>query len=262
MTSIIDQLQNFPFGQELIDAGLTKTTNPTVFFKLVPKIGSSSLTYLLLELMYPRITEIAPEKFNPHQHSSKHYWLHNCHGPLLSSPITEDTLQHSTIFTFCRNPYTRLLSYYTNKFNTFLDDGELEYIKMLRRESVFLAANSARYSYETTFDPIRGISFDTFARYVCHSHTHSDIHWRPQIFYTAANIIPYTKIIRAENLTEELNLILKEYCQVEVPSPPKLNTSEPYQLSEFYTEELAEIVYEFYREDFSFFGYHKDSWRQ
>jgi hypothetical protein len=43
-------------------------------------------------------------------------------------------------------------------------------------------------------------------------------------------------------------------------NPDRINLIRPWK--EYYDEELANLVYEFFKEDFKYFGYSKDSWKQ
>lgn len=258
--SITERVRQLPYGQEVLDTKFCKTNTFGVYFKKVPKIGSSTISKVLMELLYPGITQIEYEKFNPHEKTSPHYWLHVSSPPLLEVDLGDELLSKAALFTFCRNPYARLLSYYKNKFNGFLDEGEFEYIKHLRRSVVYHAANEGWFTPERVFDEVHGISFEAFVRFVCRPEAPSDFHWRPQVWVTAAEVIPYRKIIRAENLNEELREVFRQYCHVDLELKERLNSSKDTNRLLFYTEELAEMVYEFYRKDFDFFSYEKDSW--
>ena len=257
---ISERIKNLPYGQEILDRGFLKTNVFGVYFKALPKVGSSTLTQILLELLYPGITKIDHKVFNRYQNSSIDDWLHISSPDLLQVQLGDELLSNAHLFTFCRNPYARLLSYYRNKFNGFLADDEWEFIKHLRRQIVYHAARERGVALESVLDDKYGVTFDAFVRYICAESTPSDIHWRPQIWVTGAPVIPYKKIIRAETLNLELTEVFRDFCYIEIPLINKLKASSPIDLSVFYNEKLAELVYTFYKKDFEFFDYDEDSW--
>ncbi|HFD80748.1 MAG TPA: hypothetical protein ENK05_10220 [Gammaproteobacteria bacterium] len=154
-------------------------------------------------------------------------------------------------FTFVRNPYSRLVSAWKNKLY-FVEPGLENTYNEIRK--IFAAELEGRY-----------IGFDLFARYVAE---YQDLgrcnpHYRLQKRLIFADAIPYDYIGRVENFGEGIMEFHRRTGTAAEADPGgnSRNRSDPADWRSHYTEQLAELVYQAYAEDFEYFGYDKDSWR-
>jgi GR25 family glycosyltransferase involved in LPS biosynthesis len=93
-----------------------------------------------------------------------------------------------------------------------------------------------------------------------------DSHWQSQISLLLPELIQYSHVVRNENLVPEFQLVLDSLGYTESTAQSllksfKSNEAPPLNWEDLYTEELANLVYDFYREDFIYYRYNKDSWQ-
>ena len=172
----------------------------------------------------------------------------------LNGSALQQILEDHEITRFCvvRNPYARLVSAWAHKIR----QREPGYASVWDRVA-------AHFSTDRNDRP----SFELFATWITETNTPRDAnpHWQPMIYQLLPDLINYTHILKVESLTEGFDKVLScigfEGSAEELLKKYRTNDSLPIEWREFYTEQLASRVFEFYREDFEYFGYHADSWR-
>ncbi|MEO1437295.1 MAG: sulfotransferase family protein, partial [Bacteroidota bacterium] len=147
-------------------------------------------------------------------------------------------------FKFClvRNPYTRLLSAYLDKIAQ----------QKPQIHSIKIGLGRAE-------DDPRAVSFSEFIDTVIQQAVpEMDHHWRRQYEHTYQATIDYDFIGRFEQFEQDFLHILdrlqidkRQYYQPE----QRHATNASALLQEYYTEALAEKVYQKYQIDFEYFGY-------
>jgi hypothetical protein len=137
---------------------------------------------------------------------------------------------------FVRNPYTRLLSCYTNKI-------------VPRGEALKHLLGGAA-----------PVDFPAFARTVVAQRDRDmDTHWRPQTVNLFHGQIDYAFLGRFENFAADFARVF-DVLQIPVANRPAsrhLNSSSRAgrSLAEFYSPEIQDLVYQRYRADFEAYGY-------
>ncbi|MDF0551649.1 sulfotransferase family 2 domain-containing protein [Kamptonema sp. UHCC 0994] len=107
------------------------------------------------------------------------------------------------------------------------------------------------------------VSFEEFIKFICNQNVENlDEHWQPQTFYMGYEFANYDFVGRVENFDQDIQYV---FNQVKAPEflyrhiKGKMNvTQKPETI--FWTDELAEMVYEKYQSDFETFGYEKESY--
>lgn len=210
-----------------------------------PKTGCSSLKSALVELEL-RGTPLARDEYD--------WTLY--HGPP-GSPLKRITQMPGTtplrwlrdenyrFVTFVRNPYARLLSCYRDK------------ILVVRRQKLKIL-QLLGYSGEDMQQPV---SFAEFARAVAGQRDYEmDAHWRTQSAQLWWGIINYDFVGRFETYNEDFDALF-EHLNIpkqERPALRHLHKSKEGRREgcrDYYTEEIQNLVYARYREDFENFGY-------
>jgi len=137
------------------------------------------------------------------------------------------------IYTFVRNPYDRLVS------------------------SFFFLKNGGRNNMDKQ-DKKKYINNYSFSEFVIHklktAAAHQK-HFRPQTYWIPKGASFIGKFESMENDLEEL----KKYVPIK-GKLPHLNKSNHKDFKEYYNEEISEIVYEVYKNDFIKFDYDKKSY--
>lgn len=164
--------------------------------------------------------------------------------PIWPSPSLSRRIQQEfTFLSFVRNPYSRLLSCYLDKFA-----GDAPTAPGILRD---LPGHRPPESFATF---VHQITEQTdFAM---------NPHWRPQVGNLLFGTIPYTFIGRFEAYAEDYVRAFATIGVVgdDVPALRHLNKSRKHGvgLGEYYDNELHELVYRRYRADFEAFGYAYD----
>ena len=153
-------------------------------------------------------------------------------------------------FTFVRNPYSRLVSAWTNKLY-FVEPG-LENLYQAIKTS-FPNCVNGRY-----------ISFEGFVRYIDkfeNLHT-CNPHYRLQSALVMANAIRYDMIAKVEDFRDGIKRLEEEtgIRNLGKSGPSTANESYGEDWRNHYTPELADIVFRLYKKDFVKFGYNMSSW--
>jgi hypothetical protein len=202
-----------------------------------PKTGCSTLKSMLVELE-TRGSGLSVDYMD---------WriFHSDKSPLkaynpFSLARTLTTLKKSGyfFFTFVRNPYTRLLSCYINKFK----DPNYEFTERFYKNFGFLPQ-----------------SFDEFISFISKQSIYDmNPHWRPQYAHIHVESINYDFIGRFENyskayvsLFESLNIPSDQ-----IPEFRHLNKSAKSEsLHAIYNESNVKLVRDIYKKDFEYFNY-------
>ncbi len=108
------------------------------------------------------------------------------------------------------------------------------------------------------------ISFEEFINFICDQNPKSmDIHWQPQTLQLSWGFVKYDFIGHIENFEQDIHYILDHIDAPKYISHlvrEKQNSSQKQGKEIFWTDELAEKVYEKYKADFQAFGYNKMSY--
>ncbi|NNC79543.1 MAG: sulfotransferase family 2 domain-containing protein [Acidimicrobiales bacterium] len=147
------------------------------------------------------------------------------------------------IFTFIRNPYTRLLS----NFHGIVVDGAPQ--KALVLEGLG----------RPTADLSVPVSFEEFiSLVVSQSDEETDPHWRSQTAQILPGVIPYTFVGRFESLADDYEALLDHVDAGIRPTLPRFNRSRPGDgpaADAHFTPELIKAVNTRYEADFHNLGY-------
>jgi len=152
-------------------------------------------------------------------------------------------------FTFVRNPYHRLLSCYRDKI--------LNYQAYQMQKPRLLRAMG-----RSEKDLAMSITFEQFIRAIVpQSDYRMDPHWRPQTSNTLYEVLDIAFVGRFERYSEDFAAVF-EWIGVEpdrIPRYRHLNRSGAATgCTEFYTQELQDLVYQRYEKDFINFSYGYD----
>jgi hypothetical protein len=162
-------------------------------------------------------------------------------------------------FSIVRNPYARIVSAYRNKI-------------LLENPSYFSICQSIRNFNGKNKDEL--ISFSDFVYWLTSTESlspqdikyRSNPHWRSMSEHILVSFIRYDHVVKLEELP---NSILPVAEALELSSDEaiafftsrKRNQSVSFGENVSYTSETSALVYSKYREDFEYFDYPMDSWR-
>lgn len=150
-------------------------------------------------------------------------------------------VKYNKYFKFCfvRNPYTRVVSCYINKFK---DKNPMSKIFIHCTKGFRL-----------------NMSFEEFVRVISEvPDEKADGHFRSQHTFVMKNdklLVDY--IGKFENLKKDINFIKKKLGLPKKFKLPNLNRSDNYDYRDFYDEETKDLVSRRYKKDFEVFGYEK-----
>jgi hypothetical protein len=143
------------------------------------------------------------------------------------SEKTEGSIEEYFRFTFCRNPYSRVVSSYTM------------FTKWVRPRRVLS---------EFISDPEK-LTFKEFCKFICIKDNH---HWQTQLSYVEGYEIDF--IGRVENFKEDFNIVCDKIGAPQ-QKPLHKNKSWHKHYTEYYDDETRKIVEEKYAKDIEYFGY-------
>lgn len=158
-------------------------------------------------------------------------------------------------FCFVRNPYYRLFSAYKSKMLDYLDPQYQPVRDEIR----------SRYGYPLREGrPAGMVAFRDFVRYVEEIADDSrDFHWRSQTGIVMPQVIEYDFVGRLESFHEDFGQVLHRLgASPEITSTIKerVNPTVAIYHAAAYDHQLANRVYDMYRDDFENFGYDPESW--
>jgi len=156
------------------------------------------------------------------------------------------------IFTFVRNPYSRLVSRYIHMKNFFIDSRH--------RHKSLSVGQAAQTSIKKYFE-YHNIEFTednfNFPRFVKFAQKKVDPHWESQIDKFESQVISLDNIDfigKLENLQQDFNTVCDK---IKIPQQqlPHLNKTNHKHYTEYYDDETKQIVAEKYAKDIEYFGY-------
>lgn len=147
------------------------------------------------------------------------------------------------IFTFVRNPYSRILSAYLDKIKGGYD----AYYNNLSKTS------------SITREKFDSLSFSDFVSIVAEQDVSDmDQHWRTQYYQTVQHGLEYSYIGRFENLEEDLSYV---YRRIGLSDDPRTVTVRPHRqdasekVDDLVDKETKRRIADKYAIDFETFGY-------
>jgi hypothetical protein len=173
---------------------------------------------------------------------------------LLSEDTISTLLNSKKITKFCivRNPYARLASAWADKIR----QREPGYIRLIEPINKY---NNMDNTHSTP-------SFSDFVNWLVNKNKsdHCNYHWASMKTLLLPDIIKYDHVVKTENISNELPKILDDVYGINNSSEYldkfRLNESLYIDWKKLYTKELADKVYDFYKSDFDYYHYNKDSW--
>ena len=155
------------------------------------------------------------------------------------------------IYDLPRNPYDRIFSAYKSKIGN------------VKAEEWYQRVQRAIREYCDYPERVGVVAFRDFVRYVQSEHD-GDPHWVSLTKRLALDLMPYDFIGRHETFARDFETVM---AKLGAPDDVRAFGSTPYgksyeiPLAVAYDKEIADSVYELYREDFERFGYDRESWR-
>jgi hypothetical protein len=152
------------------------------------------------------------------------------------------------LFTFVRNPYSRLLSAYLDKI-AGRGDSSVDY------NSVVKACGVERHT---------DVSFELFVGYLENRGLWANPHWAPQVAMIPVKPARLGFIGRVESLERDLATVIDRifgagtFVSTQTRADGRQHATS--RIEQFYDDELARRVYGLYRQDFDTFAYRAD-WR-
>lgn len=165
--------------------------------------------------------------------------------PLPKSSVEdlEATLFDKPVFSIVRNPYTRILSAYLDK------------ISRGTRPKRQLLLGMGCLEEKT-------VPFSEFVDFLYRQNSRElNAHYAPQAFLMQVHYVPYVKIGCVENMDESISGIMAAGYDIAPANKPDFRphrTNAGAQLAQYYTDEIAEKVFERFRVDFEVFGYSRE----
>ncbi len=208
-----------------------------IFFHRIPKSANSSLTASVAQIRDGKILSEAQQ--------FKRQLRKSLRRPADLSLEEVESVATLLKFVFVRNPYSRVLSAYSSKV--------LANWKTDRQIRIDVTSRA-----DVTEPP----TFAEFCRFLASGGLYRNHHWYPQIDYLVFPLSNYNFIGRVETIDSDFNRLAtlisgKETALRMLPEDPKHRTGATQRVSETYTPELYEMVYEMYKRDFEAFGYAK-----
>jgi len=155
-------------------------------------------------------------------------------GRLPGHAIESET-KNKYIYTFVRNPYDRLISTFFYLKNGGRNNGD-------KKDRDKYIGNS---------------SFEDFVKTKLINASKNQIHFRPQKYWIPNGASFIGKFENLENDFNEVKKIVGIKGNLQ-----HLNKTSHKDYREYYNDELANIVYKVYEEDFEEFGYDKNSYKK
>ena len=159
--------------------------------------------------------------------------------------FTENSIYNNYfIFSFFRNPYSRILSTYLDKFQS--DFNHRKYQWVAKDIGVTLT---------------KDITFSDFIDYIAKGNINKDAHWAPQISLCPFPLDKLNFIGKVETIDSDLPFVMERlfgrgsFKGIEVREHNRQHAIQ--KLNSFYTEELIRRVYDLYKKDFECLGYAK-----
>lgn len=155
-------------------------------------------------------------------------------------------------FCIVRNPYARLASAWSDKIRQ-MEPTHVHVIKEIQ-------------DYHNISDRHQTPTFYEFVLWVVNrdKNLECDSHWESMLNLLLPNLIHYTHVLKTESLADDFQVLLEKLGVQEsaknILDKSKTNESLPVNWKGLYTETVAELVFEHFKEDFKYYGYEKNSW--
>lgn len=220
-------------------------------FVYVPKVACTNWKAILRFLNSGAEDYLNPQLAHDRQHSGLIY--------LNSVPEAEQVLHNPAVkkYAFVRNPYSRVLSAFLNKFSE----------KVCREEPHFnrVYQEVAAYKEAHKLDPDQeGITFYAFLHWLRYAETTLtfDEHWLPQTQIIGEDLSLYENVGHFESLDTDARSVL-DAIGFEGPFPTQTDvkfkpTNAIAKLRAYYGEREQALVREIYRKDFGLLRYSTD----
>lgn len=217
-------------GNYLVNISLT---GKYIYFE-IPKVACSTVKKTLQKCEDPAYINDDPKRI----HNKKA-------SPLLSPSEVDRPLEYYIAkerfftFGFVRNPYSRVLSCYIDKF--------LE-----------IKPNNLKLFPILGLDPQQPVSFAMFLERVQQQDPEMmDIHWRPQSLLLPDESVQLDYIGHFENFSSDFQNVLERIYENPAPilSFAKHATGADDKIKTYYTPRTMELVQDIYRQDFQRFQY-------
>jgi len=215
----------------------------------VPKVASSNWKYLFRKFTGVATYQNLAEAHDRKTSGLKYLWD-------MEPDQMEEWMQDKANFKFMfvRNPYSRVLSCYLNKFVGKTEQSE-EYRGYMTQ--LFKAKTDAEFAAKPTFaqfvEAIRKQGLGEMNE-----------HWAVQTYLCSNNIVAYDFIGRYEQLDADSATVLRRLGfgeSEQFPSQKQINflgSGADGRIKEFYTKHIADMVYEIYKADFEAFDYSRE----
>lgn len=211
----------------------------------VPKVATSTIIRNLHYMVYEE-----NQKFNEVIRYSMKGFIRpdsDLSGHFLKQVVSVLNSKDYFVFTFVRNPYSRILSAYLNKFQHRGKEGE-GYRKRLGFE---------------VYSVVGDIPFlDFLKRLRDYAPDDLNVHFAPQWYLLGLNkAMKYDFIGRLENMTTDLPYLLTQLSKdqrVKTLHQAPHATNASNKLQQYYGEEEQALVAEIYADDFQYLGYGYD----
>jgi hypothetical protein len=240
---VINKIMSLKTPRELDHSTYISLKNKYVFFQ-VSKAGSSTIKYYLQSQEVigtgRKVINVNNTDLSPHVSPSQ-----------LDPVMFVDIIRSSEYkkIAFVRNPYSRLLSCYLHRI---IGNPKSPSNKWLKRFTGGLGGPE--------------ISFSDFIKVVSNQKSKDqERHWRNQhdeIFYDLLN--NWSFIGKFENLGEDIAAMMyltfgkSIWFRRKPVNKSPMTTNASNKLKEYYSDDLIELVYKGYKNDFDAFGYDKD----
>jgi hypothetical protein len=213
----------------------------------VPKVASSSIEYLITDLLKSRLPDGVVAGIDDGLHffrgKAKRREMRDRQYLLCKHEVRKYPDYYT--FAFVRNPWSRLVSCYLDKIDSKEISGDLN----PKGAAAVMLKAGAESSHA---------GFDEFVRAVYATpDEESNRHFRSQHTFVTdrrGHLLPQN-IFRFENLATEFNSLADRLGLPETAKLPHRNPSRKTPYQDYYTEELRELVAERYRRDIELFGY-------
>lgn len=225
---------------DIITRSFVSQESRYVYFR-IPKAANSTIVNTLA--YYDRNLNFNPNDSTASKTKEKYSNF------LLTNVFTQKQLHEKYfLFTFVRNPYSRVLSAYLDKILDKKEKYDSSHYKKYRNK-MFKFSNSKK------------ITFENFVIYLENGGLYDNPHWTPQLDLIPVDIGKLDFIGKQENLEDDINHItLKLFNSDKVETHSKLfhETGANNLIKEYYTKELQDKVYTLYKDDFDSFKYDRD----
>lgn len=234
---------------------LTKDINPRINRRWVVHRSTFSDTWKYCYFRIPKCANSTVARslayydpdidYDPEDQRGKKY-KNSSHLLRTDASTVDELTQKYYLFTFVRNPYSRLLSAYMDK--------------MAREDN--RAFEKTRTVVRTFSGTGRDLTFEAFVNYLEKRGLYENPHWAPQtaMLPVAAGKINF--VGRVENLDADLGFVVNHFFGAGVYEGPvnrEINrTYSAHKLAQYYDRNLSERVYALYKTDFDVFAYAKD----